>query len=136
MDQGEHLFRFWIKGGAVEERLTHIDREALVHNEEPFALCVSPSGHGRKPAAGIVVSDAAIQVTAIKQAEDGRDWIIRLFEPTGRGRTTHLLLPLAKVHKKLSLSPFEIKTLRLDRRTAALTEVDLLERPEVRRPNA
>jgi alpha-mannosidase len=131
MDQGEHVFRFWVKGGPVEERLTRIDHEALVHNEKPFALCVSPAGQGRRPAAGVVVSDEAIQVTAVKQAESNQDLIIRLFEPTGRKRTTQLVLPFASVRKKLSLSAFEIKSLRFNHRTAALTEVDLLERPEV-----
>ncbi|HNQ22853.1 MAG TPA: glycoside hydrolase family 38 C-terminal domain-containing protein [Phycisphaerae bacterium] len=136
MDQGEHVFRFWLNAGPAGERLTHIDREALARNEEPFALCMSPSGEGRKLAAGVVVSDEAVQVTAIKQAADGQDWIIRLFEPTGHARTVRVLLPFAKVRRTVSLSPFEIKTLRVNRRTAALTEVNLLEKPEARHSHA
>lgn len=136
MDQGEHVFRFWINAGRMKERLMHIDREALVHHEEPYALSVSPSGEGRKPAPGVVVNDEAVQVTAVKQAENGRGWVIRLFEPTGHARAVWVLVPFNGARKKVSLTAFEIKTLRFNGRTGALTEVDLLEGPEVRHPHA
>jgi hypothetical protein len=45
-------------------------------------------------------------------------------------------VPSAGARVKLSLSAFEIKTLRLNRRTAALAEVNLLEEPEVTQPHA
>jgi alpha-mannosidase len=77
---------------------------------------------------GVIVSDESIQVTAIKVAEDGDDLIVRLYEPTGRARTTRLTLPFADLEAKLSFAPFEIKTVRLNCKTAELSEVDLLER--------
>jgi alpha-mannosidase len=153
MDQGEYVFRFWLNAGRAGERMAHVDREALWHNEQPMALCafpapvaprgagaaggspaggspasaVAPAGSPAGACPGAIVSDDAIQVTAIKRAEDGDDLIIRLYEPTGRKRTTRLSLPFADLQAKLSCAPFEIKTVRLNRRTGDLTEVDLLE---------
>ncbi|MGD8454352.1 MAG: glycoside hydrolase family 38 C-terminal domain-containing protein [Phycisphaerae bacterium] len=128
-DQGEHVFHFWLSGGAVQERLTRVDREALAHHEQPQALSMFPSGEGRRPAAGVVLSDQVVQMTVFKQAEDGPDLIIRLFEPTGRARQTTVSLPSDGVQQKVQLGAFEIKTLRYRRRSKRLVEVDLMERP-------
>jgi len=127
MDQGEHLFRFWVNGGDQRERLTAVDREALAHNERPYALSYWPPGGGEASASGPVLSDKAVQVTALKRAEGGKDLIVRLFEPTGRKRTTTLSLEAIGLRTRLRMGPFEIKTLRVNRRTGRPREVNLLE---------
>jgi len=129
MDQGEHLFRFWLNGGEARERLGAVDREAMVHNQPPVALAYWPSGAGGAPGAGPVLSDGALQVIAFKQALEGEDLILRLFEPTGRSRATTLTLESVGMKLKLRLGPFEIRTLRIDPATGEVREVDLLERP-------
>ena len=53
--------------------------------------------------------------------------IIRLFEPTGRKRTTVLKMPVLDAQKKLTMDPFEIKTLRLNPRNGEFAETNLLE---------
>jgi alpha-mannosidase len=133
IDQGERLFRFWFDGGRREPRLTAVDREALAKNEKPFALAVFPSGRGKKPAPFVELSDDAVQIAAVKKAEDGRDLIIRLFEPTGKKRKTVLTLPWAAARKAVTLSPYEIRTLRFSPKSGTFADVDLLERP-IRRP--
>ncbi len=127
IDQGEHVFRFWLNGGTTHERTVAVDREALAHNERPYALSVWPAASGRPTKAGPVLSDRVVQLTAFKQAEDGDDLIIRLFEPTGRHRRTTLSVPCAGAEMRLAMRPFEIKTLRLNRRTRRFREVGLLE---------
>jgi alpha-mannosidase len=127
LDQGERVFRFWINGGPVDDRLSKIDREALLKNEKPFALSFFPSGSGVKPQPGLILGDDVVQVTAFKQSEDGTGWIIRLFEPTGQARSTILSLPCRSVESKIELSPFEIKTLYLDRQSNTLFETNLME---------
>ncbi len=47
IDQGERQLNFWINAGAASERTAAIEREALAHNETPFALSFFPSGEGR-----------------------------------------------------------------------------------------
>ena len=115
--------------GPVAARLTAVWREAQARNEKPFVLSFFPSGAGQKAKALATLSDDAIELTAVKRAATGDDLIVRLFEPTGQKRTTTLSLPAMGIRKKLSFSPFEIKTLRIHPRTRSVAETDLLERP-------
>lgn len=129
IDQGERLYRFWLNGGDVNDRLAKIDREALVRNEKPYALSFFPSGAGEAPKQLIALSDGVVQVTTAKLSEDGHDLVIRLFEPTGEECETVLSLPFRGFEQKIAMRPFEIKTLRVDLVSGKLTETDLLERP-------
>jgi len=128
IDQGERVYRFWLNGGKVEDRLAKIDREALVANEKPYALSFFPSGLGEAPKRLATLSDEVIQMAAAKLAENGDGLIIRLFEPTGTPRTTTLSLPLCGLQKTIEMGAFEIKTLRIDTSKNTITETDLLER--------
>jgi len=128
-DQGEHVFRFWIRGGPAEERLAAVDREALARNEAPYVLSFFPPGTGTKPQAAAVLEGEAVQMTALKKVEDGEDLVIRLFEPTGKPRSAILSLPWAGARTTVQLGAFEVKTLRFDRKTGRFLETDLLERP-------
>ena len=128
IDQGERVYRFWLNGGEAKDRLAKVDREALVHNEKPYALSFFPSGAGEVPKPLVALSDDVIQMTVAKLSEDGKDLIIRLFEPTGEKRDTVLSMPFCGVERKISLRPFEIKTIRVDAAAGKVTETDLLER--------
>jgi alpha-mannosidase len=127
IDQGERVFHFWLNGGEAEERLERIDREALVKNEKPYILSFFPPGRGKKAGASIFLSDPAVQVSALKKAEDTEDLIIRLFEPTGKKRTTVVSLPFVPAKTRISLNPFELKTLRFSPKSRTFEVVDLLE---------
>lgn len=127
IDQGERFFRFWFNGGSIKQRLEHIDREALAHNEKPFALSFFPSGKGKKPKQLILLSDDSVQMTAFKKAENSGNYIIRLFEPTGQKRSTVISLPAIGIEKTVEMGKFEIKTLKLDLEEKTLFEVDLME---------
>lgn len=129
IDQGERLFTFWFNGGNVRGRLDSIDREALIHNEQPFALSFFPSGKGKKVGAGVVLSDDVVQLAAMKEAQDGKGFILRLFEPTGTPRATTLSLPALGLSLDVRLGPFEIKTFRLEPQTRKFIECDVMEMP-------
>ncbi len=113
IDQGERLFHFWLNAGPKQERMRKIDREALAHNEKPMAVSFFPSGMGEKAAPFVTLGDDAIQVTAVKRAEDGNGIIVRLFEPTGQRRETTLRLPGLDMEKTVALDAFEIKSFRV-----------------------
>ena len=127
-DQGERLFRLWINGGPLVERLESVGREAALRNEKPYVLPFCPAGDGRKAKAGVVLDGAAVELAAFKKAEDGNDLVVRLFEPTGRPRATAVRLPAFGASKKVRLGGFEVKTLRFNPRTKTWRETDLLER--------
>ncbi|MBN1556678.1 MAG: alpha-mannosidase [Lentisphaerae bacterium] len=129
-DQGLRSFRFWFNAGAARTRLERVDREALARNEQPFVLPCSPPGGGRKPRPPVLLDDDVVQMTALKPAESNDDWIVRLFEPTGRPRRTILRLPSLGRRLTVRLNGFEIKTLRIHRRTGRIRETDLMEHAE------
>jgi len=129
LDRGEHVFRFWLNGGPRDERLTRVDREALAHAERPFALAYRPPGGGTAPAPGPILDDPAVQLTAFKRAEDGRELIVRLFEPTGEARRTTLALPHLHLKHAVRLAPFEIRTLAIDPSSRRVRTVNLMEEP-------
>lgn len=128
MDQGERIFRFWINGGKATERLVSIDREALARNEAPMALCCFPSGEGKETAPSVALSDKAIQVTAVKMAEDKNWLVLRFFEPTGKKRNTRVTIPCLEREFELSLGEFEIRSIAVDLESGKVFELDLMER--------
>lgn len=132
-DTGERGFRFWLNGGPAAERLERIGREALVHNEAPYALAYFPPGGRGRKRAGLVVEGEAVEVPAFKRSEDGRDAVVRLFEPTGKPRRVVVKVPALGARTAARLGGFEVRTLRVDRRTGRFAETDLLERRPGRR---
>jgi alpha-mannosidase len=128
IDQGERLFSFRINAGNTMERLAHVDREALAHHEKPFALSFFPSGLGVDCKPVVTLEDDVVQMTALKKAEDGNGWIIRLYNPTGAARTTRLAFPVWDgIGFDVALGCFEVKSFRLLEATGAMSEVDLME---------
>jgi len=69
-----------------------------------------------------------IVISAIKQAEDGDDAIVRMYETAGRETTAKVDLGFARVAWTGKFHPFEIKTLRIDPKTAKVSEVNILEK--------
>lgn len=127
MDQGERLYTFRLNAGPGEERLERIDREALVMNEKPYALSFFPSGDGKLLSPFLTLSDQVVQLSAFKKAEEGDDYILRLYEPTGSPRKTVVEIPSLALKKEVTLAGFEFKTYRLDTKKALLAEVEGIE---------
>ncbi|WP_342421051.1 glycoside hydrolase family 38 C-terminal domain-containing protein [Paenibacillus sp. FSL E2-0178] len=127
MDQGERSYSFWLNGGAQTERRQSVDREALVHNERPYALSFFPSGEGETLAPLLMLEDDSIQLSAFKQEQQGENYILRLFEPTGLGGTTTISLPSLGIRREVSLNGYEVKTYRLRPASGVLEEAPLCE---------
>jgi alpha-mannosidase len=127
IDQGQRNFRFWFNFGDSSARLSAIDREALVHNEKAVLLSFFPSGTGKKPMPSAILDDESIQIAAIKPAENGKGYILRLFEPTGYERKTTLHIPHCRISKKISFKGFEVKTFLLNPSAKKLSEIEMME---------
>lgn len=129
-DQGEHVFRFWFNAGDAAERREAVDREALAHNETPLLLAMCPSGEGVVPQPLALLDDDVLELTAFKLAEDGRGYILRIFEPTGTPRRARLRLPVVGLEQELALGPFEVQTWRLDPEARTLVPQTMDEQSE------
>jgi len=128
IDQGERVFRFWINGGEAQDRLSQVDREALIKNESPVALPWFPPGKGENILPSVSVSGDAVQVTSVKMAEENNWLILRLFEPTGEKRKTGVSVPSLNLSFEVKLQGFEIKTMAVDLDSKEIFEVDLMEK--------
>lgn len=126
IDQGERRFRFWLRGGEAGERLAHVPREAQECNESPWSLSFYPAGSGTPAASAVTLQDDIVQLAAFMQSEDGRGYILRLFEPTGEERETVVSIPTLGISQSVALMGYEIKTLFLDPSAKLLAETDLL----------
>lgn len=127
IDQGERQYTFWLNGGELRERMENIDREARVHAEKPYALSFFPPGGGTLPGTFIRLDDGAVQLSALKKAEQSEAYIIRLFEPTGSARATVLEIPAYGIRSEVQLNAFEIKTFAFDPEQRSLVETSLCE---------
>lgn len=127
IDQGERIFRFRFDAGTVASRMSALDREALSFAEKPMAVSFFPSGAGKLPRPLVTMDRGSVVLTALKCSEDGKGFVVRLYEPMGKAGKTTLSLPALGIKKALSFSPFEIKTLWLDMKKKTLTETSLME---------
>ena len=66
-------------------------------------------------------------ISAVKEAEDGNGYILRLYETGGVPASGRVALPALGVDALVSLAPQEIKTLRVLPETGDLREVLITE---------
>jgi len=127
-DQGRQERRFWLVSGKGPFTALELDR--LAEEMQTPAEYVQDSNHeGTEPweRSFINVSPTSVWVTAIKRAEAGEGIVVRLQERAGRASQASVDVPAMEVSRKVSLRPWEIKTLLVEPR-GALREVNLLER--------
>jgi len=127
IDQGERLYRFVLEGGAEEERMANVSRQAQQINEAPYALSFFPNGDGTGATVGAQLTGEGVQMTAMRPAQDGSGLIVRLFDAAGTGSSAHLEIPLCKASVDVALKPFEICTLKIDYATGGAAPANLLD---------
>ena len=119
MEQGERDFSVRLIAGDVTD--TDTARAALTFNETPMAVNIFPSGDGFDPEgipAGRVPfltlsKDSPVTLTALKRTEEGRDWLIRLFNPTAAEASVTVKCPALDLCETLTLGTYEAATYRL-----------------------
>lgn len=128
-DQGVQTFRMILvphSGSWQDANIVHLAEELVA----PPLVIYQGIHPGTRPQAASFLSINApdVVISAIKRAEDGNDLIVRLYESSGRA--TKATLNLAFLHRQWTgqFDPYEIKTLRIDPRTAKVAVVNILER--------
>lgn len=120
MDQGEQAFRLALVPYSGSWRDAGLDRRAAVLNQ-PLPRVVETYHKGTLEACycGIRLSSQTVNVGAIKPAEDGQGWVVRLVEAVGMTQTVQVELLLLGRTLTVDLAPFQIKTLYLPQNDAA-----------------
>ena len=127
MEQGERLFSFKVEAGKTEELEAVLDQKAQVYNEEPYAFAFSAPGTGKKAGSFMTIDNPAILVSACKMAESGEGYTIRVFETANKESEGMLSIPALGITKKISLKPFELKTLHLDEKAGVIADADIFD---------
>jgi alpha-mannosidase len=128
MDQGRQTFRMLL----VPHSGTWQDA-GVVRMAEEFTAPAPVIFQGihpgtRPPSASFLSVDVPdVVVSAVKEAEDGNDLIVRCYETAGRPTKARLNLGLVNRSWTGSFRPLEIKTLRVPRSGGEIREVNLLE---------
>ena len=110
-DQGEQYFRYSLSPVtdpalvARQADLLNMPPELLLetHHQGPLELACQ----------GIELSRPGVTLAAVKEAEDGEGFVLRLVEAAGEGGSCHVTLPLHDWEGDLTFRPQEIKTLRV-----------------------
>lgn len=126
MEQGMREFRFRIQAGCGC-LMNSVDNKALAYNEQPYALAYCPSGEGTKPGTFYRIDNPSVVVSALKKAEDGDGYILRLYETTGREQTAAVEIPSLGIRESITLEAQEVRTYRMKPGAGKLLPETLLE---------
>jgi alpha-mannosidase len=132
-DQGMQRFTYALcpYRGDMTHRHAYQAAEAL--NMPPVALFESYHAGPLPQSGGFLelIGEGQVRLGALKQAEDGGDWILRFAETAGRPAEITLRLPALGRERAISFRPLEIKTLRIPHGgEEPMVETSLLENRE------
>lgn len=105
IDMGERDFCYRLTAD-----ITHLDREAEIFNQPPYALSFFPSGAGEKKETVVGISNNDIILSAYKKTEGGI--IARLFNSTDKPQSTSFTI--GKSSYNIDFTPFEVKAFIAD----------------------
>jgi alpha-mannosidase len=136
MDLGEHELRVLVTAGAPNFVRSYLPGLADWLDAPPVALAHWPFGaalespgdnrQGRKPSTLLQLTPPSVRLVACKRSRDGAALIVRIHDTSGLGERAQLRLERPPTTIELTLRPFELKTLRVDR-DGAWREADPVE---------
>ncbi len=130
MDLGEQFFRYALIPYSQDDP-SAVVREAALLNRPPEAVMETHHGGTLPPMyEGIRLSADNVLAAALKTAEDGDGFVLRLVETAGKAVDCDVDLPPLGRRFTVSLRPQEIKTLRLSAGGGEPRETLLTEWPE------
>lgn len=130
VDQGQQEFTYWLLPHRGTWRDAAVPRIAHEKNAPLLSRFTQPYAGGLPSIWSFAESgDPAVELSALKLAEDGSGLIVRLHEMYGEDRKTVMKFPLWNCHLRVPLRHNEVKTLKIVRiqDSIAVDEVNLLE---------
>lgn len=125
IEQGERRFHLKLTFGkeAVSNGIV-----AQTYNEKPIVLSFFPSATDAvmtEKTPMLSLEGGAIVLSALKKAEKGKGFVLRLFNPQNHSAECRLKCPSLKIDSSLAFSAFECKTFRIDH--GVFLECDMME---------
>ncbi len=114
MEQGERYFELLISGGKKEKIECELPRLAEHFNKRPMSVSVYPNSREKKVENFFASEGDPVEISAIKRADDGDGYIVRVFNPFDRTASVRLNFNIFKKSVNLTLSAFEVKTVRVN----------------------
>jgi alpha-mannosidase len=133
MDQGVHEIRLAVMPGDPDDVRCRIGGLADWLNAPPAVYAHLPIGAGATPREQALrareelfdLEPENVRLLACMPAADGKGLVIRLQETEGKATTATVSAVKPRLRKRVSLAPFEIKTLRIGK-SGAVAAVSLL----------
>lgn len=115
-DQGRQERRFWLVGAKGSHTAMNLDRRAEeFQTMGEYVLDSAHQGTEPREQSLLHIEPAGVSILAIKRAEDRDATVIRLQERTGNATQAHLKSSLLGLNRTVSLNPWQIKTLLIER---------------------
>lgn len=127
IDQGVHTFRFRFIPGNTDEVTDRSFNDSNLFNNPVLSRIVYPSGADGYKYSGITMSDATINLQAVKLSESG-DMVIRLLNPCKVTKRFRVVIPSLNAETELEIGSKKLKTYIINKLTGEFLETDLLER--------
>jgi alpha-mannosidase len=130
-DQGRQERTFWLVGRPGPYTGLHLDR--LANELQMPAEYVMDSRHSGSESwdkSFLELAPETVSILAIKQAENSGGTIVRIQERSGKPTVAHLSSSLLQLDHDVHLTPWELKTLRIDaprHGKVTIREVSILE---------
>lgn len=127
MEQGERFYSFMIDAGDTEIMEQTADNKALVFNEKPYPFAFCPPGTGEKKDSFITVDNPAVVISALKRAEYSENYILRVYESTGKEQEAVIRIKELNINQKIIVKANQIKTFLVDITNGVLAETTIIE---------
>lgn len=128
MDQGIQTFRMLLVPHKNTWRESNIVKIADEFSAPLIPIYQGIHGGSMPKSGSFLATDSqSVLVSAMKLAEDGEDIIIRCVETLGISTEASVDMRFADRKWTGNFKPYEIKTLRVDKKTGSIKEVNLLE---------
>lgn len=125
MDQGERNYLFRIQAGGYRERRERVTQDAVIFQETPMAVAFFPTEKRESEKKWFRMSEEGCVLSAMKKIKGKESYLLRFFESTGESREVKLNF-WDGTEKKISLKPYEIKTMEFFPDSMDLDECSML----------
>ena len=123
MDQGVHLLEFELNGNTVADRISNVEFESQIFQQQPYGLNAFPTGDGVLPSDFIELSDKEVILSAAVYDAENERTILRLWNSAEKEKSVNVKLHLYGTEIRISMRPCGLYTYQINK-DGSLCEID------------